>query len=74
MIELKNGARYKAYSWFTFLLGEGGTLGLAAYRRLTALVWLSAPGNVCLQSRTWPTGKTNLDTVLLPTNPNIKSH
>lgn len=29
MIELKNGARYKAYSWFTFLLGEGGTLGLA---------------------------------------------
>lgn len=74
MIELKNGASYMAYSWFLFLLGEGGTPGLAEYRRLTALVWLSAPGNVGLQSRTWPTGKTNLVTALLLTNPNIKIH
>lgn len=54
---------------FIFVWGKGAG-GLVAFGRLTAPVWLSAPVTVCLQSRTWPMGKTDPITAVLPTTRN----
>lgn len=76
VIELKNSTRYKGLTMaFICICGKEGLVGLAACTILTAPVWLSAPGNVCLQSRTWPMGKTDIVTALLSTiSKNLKSH